>query len=191
MKDQSIMKIEFYGVYRQSVGIKTIEIELPQSSTIYNALQVVVQQCPILQSEMFNQHGNLYPHQPLYINGRNPRLLVDGLQSVVGPNDVLSIFSPISSGRINVEAVNKVQAVVGQKTVELDIPNNATVRQLVDAIVVRYPLLHDKLLNNDNNLWGHVHVFINGRDAPFLDLELQTVIKPDDTISIFPAVGGG
>lgn len=81
--------------------------------------------------------------------------------------------------------------VVGQKTVDIDIPANATVRQLVDTVVERYPLLRDKLLNQEDNLWGHVHVFINGRDAPFLDDEMQTVIKPEDTVSIFPAVGGG
>ena len=81
--------------------------------------------------------------------------------------------------------------VVGQKTVDIDIPENATIRQLVDTVVEVYPLLRDKLLNEDDNLWGHVHVFINGRDAPFLDDKMQTVIKPDDSISIFPAVGGG
>jgi len=81
--------------------------------------------------------------------------------------------------------------VTGQKTVDIDLPENATVRQLVDAMVERYPLLRDKLLNQDDKLWGHVHVFINGRDAPFLDNEMQTVIKLDDSISIFPAVGGG
>jgi molybdopterin synthase sulfur carrier subunit len=81
--------------------------------------------------------------------------------------------------------------IVGQKTVDIEIPENATVRQLVDTIVECYPLMRDKLLNQENNLWGHVHVFINGRDAPFLDDELCTVIKVEDTISIFPAVGGG
>jgi molybdopterin synthase sulfur carrier subunit len=81
--------------------------------------------------------------------------------------------------------------VVGQKTIEVDIAEKATIRQLVDIIVERYPLLRKKLLNEDDNLWGHVHVFINGRDAPFLEEKMQTVIKPDDSISIFPAVGGG
>lgn len=81
--------------------------------------------------------------------------------------------------------------IVGQKTVDIAIPENATIRELVDTIVERYPLLRDKLLNEENNLWGYVHVFINGRDAPFLEDEMQTVIKPDDTISVFPAVGGG
>jgi molybdopterin synthase sulfur carrier subunit len=36
-----------------------------------------------------------------------------------------------------------------------------------------------------------VHVFVNGRDAPFLENALETVLKEDDTITVFPAVGGG
>jgi len=81
--------------------------------------------------------------------------------------------------------------VTGQKTVDIDIPEYSTVRQLVDAVVDRYPLMRDTLLQQDGNLWGHVHVFINGRDAPFLVDQMETVIKPNDTINIFPAVGGG
>ena len=103
------MIIEFYGVFRLSIGKKAVEVELPRNSTIYDALHAVTQRFPILQNEMFNQQGVLYPYQPLYINGRNPRLLADGLHTVVKSNDVLSIFSPISSGRINVEDVNKAQ----------------------------------------------------------------------------------
>ena len=83
------------------------------------------------------------------------------------------------------------RVVTGKKTIDIDIPEDATVRQLVDAIITRFPLMHDKLLQENGNLWGHVHVFINGRDAPFLEDQLETVIKPSDTISIFPAVGGG
>jgi len=81
--------------------------------------------------------------------------------------------------------------VAGQKTVDIEVNQNATVRQLVDAIVTRYPLMRDKLLQPNGDLWGHVHVFVNGRDAPFLDDRMETVIKPSDTISVFPAVGGG
>lgn len=103
------MKFEFYGVYRLSIGSKTLELELPNDATILDALQLAAQRFPILQTEMFDQHNNLYPHQPLYFNGRNPRLFEDGLHTVVHSDDVLSIFSPISSGRINVEDVNKTQ----------------------------------------------------------------------------------
>jgi molybdopterin synthase sulfur carrier subunit len=40
-------------------------------------------------------------------------------------------------------------------------------------------------------LWPHVHVFVNGRDAPYLENGVQTIIKSTDTVNIFPAVGGG
>ena len=81
--------------------------------------------------------------------------------------------------------------VTGQKTVNIDLPENATIRQLVDEIVTLYPLMRRTLLDEKGDLWGHVHIFINGRDAPFLENALQTVIKSSDTISVFPAVGGG
>jgi len=103
------MRIEFYGVHRLSVGKKTVEIELPQDATIYDALQAVVKRFPNLQDQMFNKLGDVHPYQPLYINGRNPRLLSNGLQTVVRADDVLSVFSPISSGRINVEDATKAQ----------------------------------------------------------------------------------
>jgi len=103
------MRIEFYGVHRLSVGEKTVEIELPQDATIYDVLQAVVRRFPTLQDQIFNEHGDLHPYQPLYINGRNPRLLSNGLQTVVRADDILSVFSPISSGRINVEDATKAQ----------------------------------------------------------------------------------
>ena len=81
--------------------------------------------------------------------------------------------------------------VTGQKTIEFDIPENTTVRQLVDAIVTRYPPMREKLLQQNGDLWGFVHVFINGRDTPFLIDQMETVIKPTDIINVFPAVGGG
>jgi len=34
-------------------------------------------------------------------------------------------------------------------------------------------------------------LIINGRDAPYLVDGLETVLKPEDKIDIFPAVGGG
>ena len=81
--------------------------------------------------------------------------------------------------------------IVGKKTIDVDIPAEATVRVLIDKILEEYPLMRKDLLDDGGMLYGHVHVLINGRDAPFLDNALETVIHPEDTISVFPAVGGG
>ena len=79
----------------------------------------------------------------------------------------------------------------GRKTVEFDLPPASTVADLVQAVVERFPLMKEVLLSPEGDLYGHVHIFINGRDAPFLEQRLATVIHPTDTINIFPAVGGG
>lgn len=81
--------------------------------------------------------------------------------------------------------------VVGGKTVELPHAKRLTVRQLIDAMVQRYPPLREELLDEQGQLHGHVHVFVSGRDVPFLPEGMATVLQPDDTIDIFPPVGGG
>jgi len=81
--------------------------------------------------------------------------------------------------------------IVGSKTIEFDLPETVTVQELLHFVVTRFPLLRQELLNEDGQLWPHVHVFVNGRDAPYLPNALETVINPTDTINIFPAVAGG
>ena len=81
--------------------------------------------------------------------------------------------------------------IVGQKTIDVDIPDGATVGQLIDAIVAAYPVLRPELLDEKGDLHGHIHFFINGRDVPYLEHQIDTVLHPDDIITVFPPVGGG
>ncbi len=81
--------------------------------------------------------------------------------------------------------------ITGQKTVEFDIPEGTDVMGLVEIVVTRFPAMRRELLDEQGNLWRHVHVFINGRDAPYLDNGLNTLVHQDDVVNIFPAVGGG
>jgi len=92
---------------------------------------------------------------------------------------------------MNVNFYATLRTVSGQKTVEFDLPQGGTVGQLVEAIVQRFPSMRDILLNPQGDLYGHVHVFINGREVPFLEHRMETVILATDTINVFPAVGGG
>ena len=99
------MNVDFYGVYRLLVGRKTVEVDLPAGGTLLDLLNAAVAPYPALRMQMFDGSGRLYPYIPLFINGRNPRLLPDGIHLIVRPQDVLSVFSPIASGKINVEEV--------------------------------------------------------------------------------------
>jgi molybdopterin synthase sulfur carrier subunit len=81
--------------------------------------------------------------------------------------------------------------IVGGRSAEFSLPENATVRQLLDEMIRVYPALRQELLNEQGELYPHVHYFINGRDAPYLNEGLDTPLKQDDIITVFPAVGGG
>ena len=81
--------------------------------------------------------------------------------------------------------------IVGGKTVEADVIEGATLRQLLQTLIARYPALDAELFDEGGNLRGQVHVFVNGRDSVYLADKLETNIKAEDVINIFPPVGGG
>jgi molybdopterin synthase sulfur carrier subunit len=82
--------------------------------------------------------------------------------------------------------------IVGGRSVELDVAEGLTVRELVAAMVERWPPLRAQLLDEQGELYRHVHVFINGRDAPLLaEGGMAYVLKAGDTVDVFPAVAGG
>jgi molybdopterin synthase sulfur carrier subunit len=81
--------------------------------------------------------------------------------------------------------------VIGAKMVEFDLPAGATLSDLLDEMLRRYPALRPELLNAQGEMFAHVHMFLNGRDAPFLEQGMQTPLRQDDVVGVFPAVGGG
>jgi molybdopterin synthase sulfur carrier subunit len=81
--------------------------------------------------------------------------------------------------------------VVGGRQVEFSLPQGGTLRQLIEEMVKRYPGLNREMLDPSGNLQSHIHIYVNGRDSTLLDGSLDTILALDDTISIFPPVGGG
>ena len=81
--------------------------------------------------------------------------------------------------------------IVGGKVVEIPVNHGVTAQELLDEIIAKFPALKEVLLQEDGQLYGHVHLFVNGRDVQFLADDLDTKIMPADEVTIFPAVGGG
>ncbi len=80
---------------------------------------------------------------------------------------------------------------VGGREPDIGLTPPFTARQLVDHVVRRWPQAREWLLDADGALRSQVHVFVNGRDARYLDGGLDAVIADGDQIDVFPAVGGG
>ncbi|HYM82872.1 MAG TPA: ubiquitin-like small modifier protein 1 [Candidatus Dormibacteraeota bacterium] len=76
---------------------------------------------------------------------------------------------------------------LGEKQVDIE---GATVREVLDALVSRYPALRPHLLGSDGDLNRFVNVYVDGQDVRYLD-ELATRVRPSDTVIILPAMAGG
>src|SRR4030067_3458216 len=70
--------------------------------------------------------------------------------------------------------------VVGSRQVDFVLPNGGTLRRLVEEMVGRYPDLRNEILDPQGNLYGHIHIFINGRDSTFLDDSMNSILEPED-----------
>lgn len=81
--------------------------------------------------------------------------------------------------------------IVGGKTVEVPEAAGLRVIELIELLVARFPGLRKELYKTETELWPHVHFFINGREARYLAEGLDYVILMEDTVNIFPPVGGG
>jgi len=83
------------------------------------------------------------------------------------------------------------RAIIGQKTIQVDLKPQATARDLVEVVAADYPPMRAELLDANNEFQSHMKFFINGREAIYLQNKMNTVIQPDDKVDIFPPVGGG
>ena len=80
---------------------------------------------------------------------------------------------------------------VGGRYVDVEWRDGLTVWGFVTQMVERYPALGPQLLDGEGKLARHVHVMVNGRDAPYLTNGLDTPLGERDKIDVFPPVGGG
>jgi sulfur-carrier protein len=78
-------------------------------------------------------------------------------------------------------------AVGGQKQVELE---GGTVRELVNALVGKFPALRQQLLAEDGDLNRFVNVYVNGQDVRYLN-GLDTPVAERDEVRLLPAMAGG
>ena len=97
------MQIQVYGTLRLMTGQKTIPVDVPSGASLRHLLMELVRAYPALRSALFDEDGSLSPNLPLFVNGRNPRLLPASIEMILQPDDVVSLFSPYASGRMDVK----------------------------------------------------------------------------------------
>jgi molybdopterin converting factor small subunit len=101
------MQLRFYANMRTIIGIPSLDVDDLRVDTFRKLVNLLIERFPEAKTHLLDSHDNLRQDIPVYVDGRNPRLLPMGIDSPLTSDSVVSFFSPISSGRMNVEVLRE------------------------------------------------------------------------------------
>jgi MoaD family protein len=101
------VQLRFYANMRTVMGRPSLEISEAGVDTFRKLVDLLVDRYPETAFHLLDEHHDLRPDVPVYVDGRNPRLATLGIDTPLKPDAVVSFFSPISSGRMNVEVLRE------------------------------------------------------------------------------------
>jgi molybdopterin synthase sulfur carrier subunit len=73
---------------------------------------------------------------------------------------------------------------------DMEYPQGATIRTLLDDLVKRYDGVGDLIFTSPTTIRDFVNILKNGRNVHFLN-GLDTPLEEGDVIALFPPVAGG
>lgn len=92
------MQVNFFATLRQIVGQKTVDIPVNEGVTVRQLVNEIVHRYPGLEREMLDEHGDLYEHVHVIINGRDFNFLDQGIDTKITSEDQVSVFPAIGGG---------------------------------------------------------------------------------------------
>ncbi len=101
------MQAHFYANMRTLVGTSSLTVDDAAVDTLRKLIAFLIELRPDTEPNLLDLNGNLRPDVPVYVDGRNPRLTPTGIDTPLKPDSVVSFFSPISSGKMNVEVMRE------------------------------------------------------------------------------------
>lgn len=79
----------------------------------------------------------------------------------------------------------------GSETVTVDVGDDPTVGDALDALLAAHPDLESHLYDEDGELYGHVRLLVDGED-PFASGDgLSEPVDESAELALMPAVSGG
>jgi MoaD family protein len=101
------MQVRFYANMQTITGREALAVSNHSGvNTLHDLFIYLAELFPNIRPQLFDENNNLRPDVPVFVNGRNPRLN-GAIDAQLQSEDVISLFSPISSGKINVEVVRE------------------------------------------------------------------------------------
>jgi molybdopterin synthase sulfur carrier subunit len=78
----------------------------------------------------------------------------------------------------------------GTNMMDVEIQPGSTIQDVLIEVTRRFPVLEKSVWKDQDELTEFVHVFINGENIRHM-AGLETTLKPDDHVDIFPPLVGG
>ena len=91
---------------------------------------------------------------------------------------------------MQVKLYASLRVAAGTKMMDVQVGAGTSLRDVLLEVTRRYPVLESHIWNAPGELSDHAHVFINGENFHHL-AGLDTLVKPDDHVDIFPPLVGG
>lgn len=76
----------------------------------------------------------------------------------------------------------------GEREMRLKIPKTATLKEALEILIEKTPLVPGDLLEDRKKIKNRIIVLVNGKS---LHNELSTQLSDGDKISLMPSIGGG
>ncbi len=91
---------------------------------------------------------------------------------------------------MQVKLYASLRVAAGIKMLEVEVYPNSTIRDVLNEVTQRYPVLVKFIWKEPGELSELAHVFVNSENIRHLS-GLDTVLKPEDHVDIFPPLVGG
>ena len=101
------MQAKFYANMRTIIGISSLDVTDARVDTFRKLIDHLIERFPDTRQHLLDSNNDLRQDVPVFVDGRNPRLPALGIDTPLNPDSVVSFFSPISSGRMNVEVLRE------------------------------------------------------------------------------------
>lgn len=101
------MQAKFYANMRTTIGETSLEIRDGGVDSFRKLVAYLIELYPHVKFDLLDLNGDLRQDVPVYVDGRNPRLMQLGIDAPLQPDSIVSFFSPISSGKMNVEVLRE------------------------------------------------------------------------------------
>lgn len=89
------------------MGKSSLEVADARVDSFRKLVDHLIDLYPEAAFHLLDANRDLRQDVPVYVDGRNPRLSTLGIDTPLKPDSVVSFFSPISSGKMNVEVLRE------------------------------------------------------------------------------------